>query len=141
MNLGIVGHAEEKFTVRTRKLARQAIVDLLLQYEPVLMVSGASPMGGIDVWAEEIAVGMGITPKIFPPANNTWEGGFKPRNLQIASTSTHVAVIVVAAFPPGFKGQRFPYCYHCQDRNPKHVKSGGCWTAWRCPSREWIVLE
>ncbi len=64
----------------------------------------------------------------------------KERNLAIARDSDRVVVVVPAKLPPGFTGRVFPYCYHCKDRNPEHIKSGGCWTAWRAPEQEWIII-
>jgi hypothetical protein len=74
---------------------------------------------------------------------NRWDapGGFRWRNLLIARDSDVVHVIVVKDYPPGYveanrgkPGKVFlrdgkPYCYHCGDRRPVHVKSGACWTA------------
>lgn len=40
----------------------------------------------------------------------------------------------------GHAADKFTPCYHCGDRNPPHVKSGGCWTAWKCKEREWIFI-
>ena len=142
MRLGIVGHAAEKFTDETAGEARLAIVEAIKQHKPDLIVSGRSPMGGVDIWAEEYASIYGIKMDAKVPRQHTWEGeyGFKARNLDIANGSDLVLCIVVADFPPGFKGKAFPVCYHCRGRNPPHVKSGGCWTAWKCPQREWRIL-
>lgn len=140
--LGIVGHAAEKFTADTKRAALEAIDNAIVLFEPDVIVSGRSPMGGIDVWAEELADFHSLEPLIFPPAVRSWSGpgGFKERNLQIASASDLVLCIVVANLPPGYDGMRFPGCYHCEGRNPAHVKSGGCWTAWRCERQAWMIL-
>lgn len=133
MILGIVGHAAEKFTPATELLARAAIRDAIEQYKPVGVSSGRSPMGGVDVWAEEIAKDMGCYDEtlIFAPKRHQWSGpgGFQERNKLIAEWSDHVLVVVVESLPVGFKGMTFKGCYHCHDARPKHVKSGGCWTA------------
>ena len=129
MKIGIVGHAAEKFTGQSAFAARQVISGLLLpplDGSKLVVVSGRSPMGGVDVWAEKIANKMGIETEIYPPATNDWNG-FKARNLEIARASDVVHVIVVREFPPGFRGKRFPWCYHCG--TAEHVKSGACWTA------------
>jgi len=90
-------------------------------------VSGACPLGGVDVWAKQIADAIGKPFEEFPPKTNEWATGFKPRNLQIAEASTEVHCIVVAELPASYRGMRFAQCYHCNATN--HVKSGGCWTA------------
>lgn len=53
------------------------------------------------------------------------------RRLRGSESDTHqrsgvVVCIVVTQFPEGYKGMRFPYCYHCKTNS--HIKSGGCWT-------------
>lgn len=140
--LGIVGHAKEKFTEITESIARQSIRDLIFKHNATVVVSGHSPMGGVDIWAEEAALDLGIPMDIRTPLQNKWDAeyGFKQRNLDIAKSSDLVAVIVVKELPEGFKGMRFSGCYHCGSRNPVHVKSGGCWTAWKCPKREWVII-
>lgn len=131
MNIGIIGHAAEKFTKKTESAARQCIQRILsgrLGTAPVV-ISGRSPMGGVDIWAEEEAAAMAIPTLPFPPAVNRWDGGFKERNLQIANASDEVHVIVVKEYPLGYAGRRFDRCYHCHASD--HVKSGACWTAHR----------
>ncbi len=143
MNLGIVGHAQEKFTAETEALARERIRERILQYGPVFIVSGRSPMGGVDLYAEEIAAELGIPTIIHAPTRNRWDGpgGFKERNLAIARDSDPVLVVVCRELPPEFAGMRFEDCYHCRGRTPPHVKSGGCWTAWKARSRMWEIIE
>jgi hypothetical protein len=139
--LGIVGHEAAKFTEATEVAARRAIRDLIERYRPEVVVSGECPLGGVDIWAREIAVAHGVRFDPKAPRQHSWEGeyGFKARNLDIAK-SDHVACVVVRELPPTYRGMRFNGCYHCKGRNPVHVKSGGCWTAWRAPSREWVIL-
>ena len=142
MKLGIVGHAAEKFTAETEAKARQAIQQLFTYTKPNLVISGRSPMGGIDVWAIEEAKLAGIDTKEYAPRQHTWDGeyGFKARNLDIAHNSDLVVVIVVGELPPGYHGMQFKDCYHCRGRTEPHIKSGGCWTAWKAARREWIIL-
>lgn len=143
MRLGIVGHAAEKFTPETEDLAKTAIIKAISRHGATCVVSGRSPMGGVDVWAEQIAQAYGIDTDIYPPTHNSWGavGGFKDRNLKIARNSDLVLCIVVKELPPDFKGMRFNGgCYHCKKSNPEHVKSGGCWTAWRARAREWVII-
>jgi hypothetical protein len=91
-----------------------------------LVISGHSPLGGIDIWAIQIAEAHGIPTLEYAPRKLTWEGGYKQRNLQIADTSDLLACITLRSLPDSFRGMRFPLCYHCGTRD--HVKSGGCWT-------------
>ena len=125
MNIGIVGHEAAKFTPENEASAL-ALISRLLPADSVL-VSGRSPLGGIDVWAEEVADRLGIPKLIHPPAKNSWDQGFRLRNLAIAHSSDIVHVIVVRTLPEAFKGLRFKLCYHCG--TTAHVKSGACWTA------------
>lgn len=140
-SLGIVGHEAAKFTEAKEVEARKAIRDLIEQYQPARVVSGECPLGGVDIWAREIAVAHGVPFDPKAPRQHSWDGeyGFKARNLDIAK-STLVVCIVVHDLPPTYRGRRFDGCYHCKGRNPPHVKSGGCWTAWRAARREWIIL-
>lgn len=142
MKLGIVGHEAAKFTPRTKAAALQAIRDAIERHEARAVVSGHSPLGGIDLWAEEVAAELRVPTLIHAPMRRMWEGpgGFRERNLQIAYDSDLVCCIVVEVLPPDYEGMRFPGCYHCGDNNPPHVKSGGCWTAWRCKRREWVII-
>lgn len=127
MNIGIVGHESAKFTPETEEKARTIIRELLADSNSVL-VSGRCPLGGIDVWAEEEADKLGRKKIIHPPKVNSWEAGYKIRNLAIVRDSHVVHNIVVEKYPPNYTGKmRFKYCYHCKTSN--HVKSGGCWTA------------
>lgn len=136
--VGIVGAGDEKFTAETRKRAR-ALIEQLLLPNNVVLVSGRSPIGGIDVWAEEVADERGRMKIIHAPKVKQWDPpgqyGYKARNLDIAKDSDILHVIVVEKYPLGYKGQRFEYCYHCiripgrEELAYGHVKSGGCYTA------------
>lgn len=143
MKLGIVGHAAEKFTPATETAAKGIIEDAFALYEPAALISGRSPMGGVDVWAEGMAKEAGIVTQIYAPDVHQWgaPGGFKDRNLQIAAESDAILVIVIKDYDVDFEGMRFRSCYHCNGRVPEHVKSGGCWTAWQCAGkREWAIV-
>lgn len=125
MNIGIVGHAADKFTPLKEQLARELIRSILSLPDAVL-VSGRCHLGGVDVWAEEEADKLGLKKMIFPAKTHRRATGYKPRNLLIANFSDVVHVIVVKEYPEGYNGMRFKYCYHCG--TDTHVKSGGCWT-------------
>jgi len=122
--IGIVGHEEKKFTADTKEIAVALIRTLLSEGD--ILVSGGCHLGGIDIWAEEVADEMGIEKLIFYPQNKKWIGGYKERNMQIAQKSDILHNIVVAEYPPAYVGMTFDYCYHCHARD--HIKSGGCWT-------------
>ncbi len=149
MKLGIVGHGADKFNAETRQLARLHIRSLFLRYSPDIVCSGRSPVGGIDIWAEELSKECNIPFQPFPAEVERWDGsyvakiGYKQRNLQIAAFSDTVVCIVAENYLPTYKGRVFNSCYHCikhVNAPPKHVKSGGCWTAWNAKKREWIII-
>jgi hypothetical protein len=142
MKLGIVGHASEKFDTTTKKIAESIIQESISMYNPDMIISGHSPMGGVDIWAEEQAALAFIPTEIYAPTNNCWGGvgGFKERNLKIASNSDIVLVIVVSKYPQNYKGMIFKDCYHCKGRNKPHIKSGGCWTAWQSKEKVWRII-
>jgi hypothetical protein len=126
MRLGIVGHEAAKFTADTEYLAKQAIA-YHIEAGATEVVSGACHLGGIDIWAVEVAHGYGLPTLEYPPEELGWEYGYKPRNIRIAENSDKVICIVVKKLPESYQGMRFPYCYHC--KTDSHIKSGGCWTA------------
>jgi len=127
MKVGIVGNAADKFTEVTEQSAKMMIRRILKPGD--ILVSGGCHLGGVDIWAEEIAKELGCYDPdyIHLPKVRRWEGGYKQRNLKIARDSDIVYVIVVAEYPPGYRGTRFTWCYHCQTDD--HIKSGACWTA------------
>jgi hypothetical protein len=131
-NVGFVGHGSDKFDARTELIAKELIYNLLDDAEKthgvISMVSGHSPVGGIDIWAEEIALGLGILLDLKIPKQQKWDShyGYKQRNLDIARSCDTLHVILVKNYPENYNGQRFNLCYHCKTSD--HVKSGGCWT-------------
>lgn len=134
MKLGIVGHEAKKFTPEAQELARQVIRRWIGTGEFDTVISGHSPLGGIDWWAVEEAEKLGLEVVEYAPTVNRWYGldgqiGFRERNLQIAENSDVVICIVVRKLPPTYSGRVFPRgCYHCHTPLDHHVKSGGCWT-------------
>lgn len=133
MKLGIVGSEAKKFTPYTQEAARRIIRSLIQQTGADLVISGHSPLGGIDWWAVEEANALGIATREHLPKVNQWESigdrdGFKARNLRIAEDSDMVVCITLKELPASFTGRRFPVCYHHDPPATDHVKSGGCWT-------------
>jgi hypothetical protein len=142
LKLGVVGHEQAKFTPETEAQARRAINDAIDVFEPEALVSGHCPLGGVDIYAEEIAAERGMQMIVHAPRVNSWgaPGGYKARNLRIARDSDLVLCVSLRELPDTFDGMRFEACYHCAGRNPPHVKGGGCWTAWKCKDRIWVIL-
>ncbi len=139
MILGIVGSEEAKFTAAGRARAKQAISELIWEHRPAAVSSGHCHLGGIDIWAEEIARDEGCynADYIFRPRARNWEG-YKARNIQIARASDLVVCLSVDTLPETFQGMRHPLCYHCARHEVgggvNHVKSGGCYTRWYAES-------
>lgn len=149
LNLGIVGHAADKFTPETSTAARQAVLERALDLGATRIVSGGCHLGGVDLWAEDLAALLGLPKTVHLPRYRRWRpDGYEARNLLIARDSDLVLVVVVRDYPPnypltsryGARPDGSPYCYHCGARNPTHVKSGGCWTAWKAKRREWVFV-
>jgi hypothetical protein len=129
--IAIIGNAGDKFTETTKNISKELIRSWL--HPGDILISGGCHLGGIDIWAEEIAKDMGIETIIYRPRLLQWnplrEYGFKKRNMDIAENCEVLNVIVVKDYPPGYKGYRYAKCYHCNTKD--HVKSGACWTAKR----------
>jgi len=148
MNVGVIGNGADKFTSDTEKGAKAMIgyvlSTTLLPPNPTV-VSGRSPLGGVDVWAEEYADEHGLNKIIHAPKRNHWGGvgGYRHRNLLIARDSDIIYVIVAHEYPPDYKDMRFKSCYHCNKND--HVKSGACWTAKKAMKMdkpvEWVIID
>jgi hypothetical protein len=135
MKIGIVGAGRDKFTTKSSTECINVIRNLLIEERKenpdLVVVSGHSPMGGVDIWSEQIAQELNLKTEIYPATSNQWDGvnGYKDRNLKIAKASDVVYVFVVDRYPPNYYGRKWINCYHCSTSNDTHVKSGGCWTA------------
>lgn len=153
MRIGIVGAEGAKFTDLGIQRAKQAIDEILTAAsckfdgpDNISVVSGECYLGGIDIWAKEIATKKWkIGYQGFPSAKLNWAEGYKPRNLQIARNSDKVICIAVDKLPPDFKGMTFKGCYHCAKywpEAPPHVKGGGCWTMHQAGKmgKEWELI-
>lgn len=139
MKVGIVGSEGIKFTPETKQKAIDKIRELLTRPGVTEVVSGGCHLGGIDIWAEEVGHELGLVVTVFHPAQRTWEDGYKPRNLQIATYSDEVHCITVKVLPASYHGMRFTHCYHCG--TDSHVKSGGCWTMHRAKHGFLHIIE
>jgi hypothetical protein len=152
MNIGFVGNGDDKFTQLGQNRAQEVIRNAFFTYDPDRVVSGHSPVGGIDIWAENLALINGIGTDIKTPEVHQWnpEGqyGYKARNLDIARASDILYVILANEYPPEYKGRKFAECYHCKSigrNSTDHVKSGGCWTGKKALEMgkdvRWIIIE
>lgn len=147
MKVGIVGNGTDKFTRLGEERARSLIEELLLCEQSPVLVSGHSPVGGIDIWSEEAAFELGIPMDLKIPEINQWNPpggyGYKARNLDIAKSDV-VHVILADVYPEEYAGRRFKLCYHCASigRDPyNHVKSGGCWTGKHAENAVWHIVK
>lgn len=146
MKIGIVGHGADKFTIESVLWAKEQIKQIMIKNPDAIFVSGHSPVGGIDIWVEDIAKDLGMETDIKSPTDHSWDGsyGFKARNIDIAKSDV-VYVILVDQYPLNYMGRRFIDCYHClrHGKHQRHVKSGGCWTGWKAielgNKAEWII--
>ncbi len=132
--VGIVGSEEAKFTEYGRQNALHYIKDIICAYDTKEVVSGGCHLGGIDIWAEEIAKENNKQTTIYYPYGLYWTE-YKKRNILIAERSDIVFCITVDKLPTNYDGMTFDNCYHCEKNTvipyPPHVKSGGCWTMYK----------
>jgi hypothetical protein len=138
MKIAIVGAEAKKFTFYAESRAKQVIATILQDPVNDVLVSGGCHLGGIDIWAEEYADSHDFKKIIHFPKKLQWTGGYKERNEKIAKDCDVLWNIVVRDYPYDYVGMQFDVCYHClkwHNRNikafPRHVKSGGCWTAYK----------
>jgi hypothetical protein len=149
MKVGIVGNGEDKFTDLGADRAFELINNLALFADVV--ISGHSPLNGVDIWAEQAADEQRIPTDIKEPLQHRWDApyGYKARNLDIARESDIVHVVVANVYPNEYRGRRFELCYHCVrwlgEAAPEHVKSGGCWTGYEAikagNKAEWHIIS
>ena len=94
--IGIIGHGADKFTIDSMQAA-MAIIENIFEEADITLVSGHSPVGGIDIWAEETARSFGIPCDIKTPKQHKWDSayGYKQRNIDIAKDSDELHVILV----------------------------------------------
>jgi len=133
VKIGIVGSEAAKFTPLGEQRAKdtiRSIIETAIDSSGLIpyVVSGECHLGGIDIYAKDLALDYNIGYIGYPPKTLKWEGGYKQRNLQIAENSDIVYCLTINKFPENYKGMRFPTCYHCKELEPPHIKSGGCWT-------------
>lgn len=125
MLVGIVGSEGAKFTSYGEEAAHGVIIDILDLPGVTGVVSGGCHLGGIDIWAIELAKTRHLQTFEFLPKQHNWHF-YRERNLQIVGKSDEVHCITVDFLPSKYKGMTFTKCYHCGTND--HIKSGGCWT-------------
>lgn len=123
MRIGIVGSEAAKFTHETEAQCR-GLIRMCISPGDVI-ISGGCHLGGVDSYAIEEARKLGNETIEHLPEKLEWDG-YKKRNMKIAEDSDKVFCFTVSKLPTGYRGMRFPLCYHCKLTD--HVKSGGCWT-------------
>ena len=125
MIIGIVGNGSDKFTF-DGSIKAIKIIDNILN-PPDMLSSGHSILEGIDIWSERVAKRKGCYDEkyIFKPLEESWQF-YRHRNLQIATVSNELHIIVVDVYPRSYREMRFDFCYH--DNRTDHVKSGACYT-------------
>lgn len=79
MRLAIVGSTR----LKQHPIVEQIIRRVIAHYRPTEIVSGGAK--GVDTHAADIALELGISVVVFRPKIAKWEGGYKERNLQIAT--------------------------------------------------------
>jgi hypothetical protein len=152
VRIGIIGHAADKFTVRSSMEAVNGVIcSLLMPYRTksgTVFISGHSPLGGVDLWAEDAAKVFGFRLDIKKPEVHQWHDdgahkGFRSRNIDIAKSCDELHVILISDYPPDYRGMKFDDCYHCKTHSshpPHHVKSGACWTGWKASELGKLVV-
>lgn len=92
MRLAIVGSQAKAWDLDGAACARGVIRGVCAVLEPAEIISGRSPGGGVDQWAEDYANLFGIQFTPFEASQNSWPH-FKARNIQIAEYCTHLLCI------------------------------------------------
>ena len=132
MNVAIVGSEEKYWEWHQRDFVIKEIVDILKVLdvdEPPRLISGGCPKGGVDIWAEVVAITLGYPRTIFRPGVNQWEDGYDDGSLYDESGK-------LLSYDPhmlwGYKSRNIKiaefcdilYCFDPKDRD----WSGGVWT-------------
>lgn len=127
MRIAIVGSAvlsgEEQ--EKGRKMVNDLVGFLKQKWgDELIIISGRSPKGGIDIYAEEAAIANDVKTEIFPPEVHQWEDdgdkmGYKTRNLAIATRCDRL------------------FCL----KSPNSKTNGSGWTADRAAERGKIVVR
>lgn len=126
-NIAIVGADGRKWTENDPELVKCIIRHILTKYDDPILISGHCPLGGVDLWAEEVAKELEIPVVLFRPRRNAWRF-YKERNVKIAEACD----IIYDIEPPRS-------CHHCRGEGKigdlicrfcggDGAYSGGTWT-------------
>ena len=83
MKVAIVGADGRYWRPEDVPFVKALIRYILKAMDADVLISGRCPLGGVDVWAEEVADEMGLEKLIFPPEGRGWRY-YHERNLKIA---------------------------------------------------------
>jgi len=87
MRIAIIGASKHKWKNPKKAEAevQRAVTSILSGQDPdtTIFVSGGSPAGGVDIWAEKIADELKLKKRIFEPRGQAWHL-FMERNKKIA---------------------------------------------------------
>lgn len=89
MRLAVVGST--KINEEQEQFAKAVIQGVFMFYTPRLVISGGA--NGVDTLAANEAFLFNLDFKVHLPKVNSWEQGYKPRNLLIAEDCTHLLCI------------------------------------------------
>jgi hypothetical protein len=89
ITLCIVGSRELSWREPTKAVVRSIIRATLTLIDPDAVISGQSPAGGVDVWAEQEAKRMGFPFMPFPPRAHNRAAYFE-RDIAMAEACTHL---------------------------------------------------
>lgn len=90
--LAIVGSRAKWWHPRSVEPVKAIIRATLTLWRPDAVISGRSPGGGVDVWAEELARELGFPFLPFPPRART-TAAYHERDLAMAEACTHLLCI------------------------------------------------
>lgn len=123
--VAIVGNQPDKFENEDKVTDE---ISKLMKTVKTVIIGGHE---GMDAWVWQMANRDEIPVEVFKPTRKTWagEGGLAERNMMIANECDEIHIFVSSAYPENYNGVIYNRCYHCGDKRPWHVKSGGCWTA------------
>ena len=137
MKIGIVGAQEDKWSSEQKRICETKIRQILSVSRDAILVSGHCPLGGIDIWSEQIADSLGIKKEIHPAPAKQWNDvhyfsevehkslvlrGYRSRNIQIAEASDILYVISPKCL------QNCPKCMPGKlGATAGHVWNGGLW--------------
>ena len=121
MRILIVGPQADQWKTEYKEKAIQEIYRILsLNYiDGIIYICGECPYGGIDIWAKEVTIKLGIKIESYPPATKDWRG-YSQRNKLMAKIC-NICYCIVPWNPLVKCHYHYPYFL-------QHPQNGGCWT-------------